>query len=117
MRKLFFVLLSCMICILMSSCYNTRIIVGDVNPRESLVMINKEWNHHLIFGLVPLDNATMKAAEYTNQYPNYVVKTNMSFLNMVVSEITFGIYAPTQTTYYVPLRDVSNYRMNYRRRR
>ena len=47
----------------------------------------------------------MKASEYVDGHENYVVKTNMSFLNMLVSWVTFSIYTPTQTVYYIPLRD------------
>lgn len=88
-----------------TSCYNTRILVGNVKPKEPVVQINKEWNHGLIFGLVPLNNATMVASEYVDGAPNYVVKTNQSFLNMLVSGVTFGIYTPTQTKYYIPMKD------------
>lgn len=49
---------------MLTSCYNTKILVGDVNPKDPLVKINSEWNHHLIGGLVPLGNAQMKASEY-----------------------------------------------------
>ena len=91
--------------LVLASCYNTRIIVGDVKPKEPLVQVNSEWNHHLIFGLVPLDNATMVAADYVNNRPNYVIKTNQSFLNGLVGILTMGIYTPTTTTYYIPLRN------------
>ena len=68
---------------------------------EPLVQVNREWNHHLIAGLIPVGNGKVEAAEY-------VVKTNMSFLNLLVSGITFGIYTPTQTKFYVPLRSVDS---------
>ena len=89
----------------LTSCFNTRILVGNVEPTEPLVEVNKEWNHGIIFGLVPLQNATMKASQYVDNADNYVVKTNQSFLNMLVSGLTFGIYTPTQTKYYIPLKD------------
>ena len=94
--------------ILLTSCYNTRILVGDVKPKEPVVEINSEWNHGLLWGLVPLNNATMKASEYVNNAENYVIKTNQSFVNMFVSYLTFGIYSPTQTKYYIPLKDIGN---------
>ncbi|MEG0162696.1 MAG: Bor family protein, partial [Mucinivorans sp.] len=80
---------------------------GDVKPKEPLVEVNKEWNHGLIAGLIPLNNATMDAAEYVNNAPNYVVKTNQSFLNQLVSVVTCFIYTPTQTKYYIPLKDTN----------
>ena len=105
MKKLVFLV----ICVVtLSSCYNTRILVGDVKPNEPVVKINSEWNHHVICGLVPVGNSKMKADEYVTGYKNYVVKTNMNFLNMLVGGITFGIYTPTQTVYYIPLRDLTD---------
>jgi len=88
-------------------CYFSHVLllVGNVKPKEPVVEVNKEWNHHLICGLVPLDNATMDASEYVNGAENYIVKTNHSFLNMLVGCITGGIYTPTQTKYYLPLKD------------
>lgn len=103
MKKL---LLIALVAIVLSSCYNTRIIVGNVKPNDPLVKISTEWNHHLIYGLVPLDNTTMWAEDYTTPYENYVVRTYVSFLNGLVSSLTWGIYTPTQTSYYVPLREL-----------
>lgn len=105
MKKFLF---ACVCILCLSSCYNTRILVGDVKHKDPVVKINSEWNHHLIGGLVPLGNATMNAEEYLAGHKNYVVKTNMNFLNMLVSGITFGIYTPTNTVYYVPLKDFNN---------
>lgn len=103
MKKMLFAVLT-VACL--SSCYNTRILVGDVQLKEPVVKVNSEWNHHLIGGLVPLGNASMVAKDYLAGHENYVVKTNMSFLNMLVAGITFGIYTPTQTVYYIPLKDM-----------
>ena len=86
----------------LSSCYSTRILYGNVERNEPLVQVNREWNHHLIAGLIPVGNGKVEAAEYVGGAPDYVVKTNMSFLNLLVSGITFGIYTPTQTKFYVP---------------
>lgn len=90
----------------LSSCYNTRILVGNIEPKAPVVEVNKEWNHHIIFGLVPLSNAYENPKDYLPQgQVNYVVKTNMSFLNMLVQGVTMGIYTPTQTKFYVPFED------------
>lgn len=96
--------IACVACL--SSCYNTKILVGDVQPKEPLVKVNSEWNHHLLGGLVPLNNATMVARDYLSGRENYVVKTNQSFLNLFVSWLSCYIYCPSQTVYYVPLRDI-----------
>ncbi|MEG1765736.1 MAG: hypothetical protein RR254_03620 [Muribaculaceae bacterium] len=109
MKKILLMIVMGVTALTLTSCYNTRILVGDVTPKEPLVEINKEWNHGMIAGLVPLNNATMKAEEYVNNAPNYVVKTNQSFLNQLVSVVTCFIYTPTQTKYYIPLKDVNKY--------
>jgi len=90
----------------LTSCYNTRIVVGTVERNEPLIEVSREWNHHLIYGLVPLNNATMKAQEYVGNHRNYVIRTYWSFLNGLVGSLTCGIYTPTSTVYYVPLKDV-----------
>ena len=100
MKKLLILALSMMS---MVSCYNTRMIVGNISPTDPVIKVNTVWNHHLIYGLVPLDNATMKTQEYIENQPNYVVRTYTSFLNALVSGLTWGIYTPTSTAYYLPI--------------
>lgn len=80
---------------------------GNVEKSEPLIEVSREWNHQLIYGLVPLNNATMKATEYVGDRENYVVRTYSSFLNGLVGSLTFGIYTPTSTVYYVPLKDIA----------
>lgn len=92
----------------MTSCFSTRILYGDVKPNEPLVQVNKEWNHYLIGGLVPVGKNKLEASEYVNNAENFVVKTNQSFINMLVAGITCGIYAPSQTKFYLPLRDLQD---------
>lgn len=104
MKKLLFLIVSV---VTLSSCYNTRVLVGDVQPNEPIMKINRTWNTHLIGGLIPVGSAKMKADEYVGGYKNYIVKTNINFWNMLVSGITFGIYTPTNTVYYIPLRDLN----------
>lgn len=89
--------------LLLTSCYNTRIFVGNVKPNEPVTEVNSVWTHHFLFGLVPGNNAKMSANEMVAGRENYVVKTNITFVNGLVSGLTMGIYTPTQTTYYVPL--------------
>ena len=90
----------------LTSCYTTKVYHGDISKTEPMVKINKEWNHHIIGGLVPV-GAKMKADEYVGEHKNYMVKTNQSFLNLLVNAITFGLYTPTTTTYYVPLKSLT----------
>jgi hypothetical protein len=90
-----------------SSCYNTKVLVGNVDDKTPMVEVNTVCNHHLICGLVPLNNAAVKAADYVGGRADYMVKTNQTFLNFLVNWLTCGIYTPTQTTFYVPLNSLS----------
>lgn len=92
----------------LTSCYSTRVMHGSVEPNEPLVQVNRVWNHHLIGGLIPVGNNKLNGEEYVNNAENFVVKTNFNFLNLLVSGITCGIYTPTQTKFYIPLREVQN---------
>ncbi|HKG05889.1 MAG TPA: Bor family protein, partial [Pedobacter sp.] len=56
----------------------------------------KKWNHYVIGGLAPvgLSDATKMAGGATD----YSVNVQHSFVNMLISAVTFGIYTPTTTT-------------------
>lgn len=105
MKKITYLVFCIGILLTTTSCFNTRLLVGNVEPNDPVIEVQKEWNHHFLFGLIPAENAKMKPAEYVDDKQNYVVRTNTSFLNGLVSGLTFGIYTPTQTTYYIPLSD------------
>ncbi|PXV69139.1 hypothetical protein CLV62_101408 [Dysgonomonas alginatilytica] len=104
--KIFFI--GILIAASFSSCYTTKVTVGDLSPRQPMVKINSEWNHHILWGLVPLGNASMRADDYVGDRTRYMIKTNQSFVNGLVSSLTFGIYTPTTTAYYIPI-DESGY--------
>lgn len=88
----------------LQSCYNTHLLVGNIEKTDPVVEVQKVWNHHLLYGLVPLNSATLKTENYIIDEKNYVVKTNIGLAQGVIQCLTFGIYTPTQTTYYVPLK-------------
>lgn len=90
----------------LTSCYSTRITYGDVKPNEPIVQVNQKWNSHFVAGLITGSDAKQKSEEFVAGAPNFVVKTNFSFWNGLVSGVTFGIYTPNQTKYYIPLRDM-----------
>ena len=71
----------------LTSCYNTKVLCGDITRQTPVVKVNSEWNHHLLYGLVPLKNAKMEAKEYVGNKKNYVVKTNQTFVNLLVNYI------------------------------
>ena len=103
MKKIVFLAL---ITVSLSSCYNVKYCTGSVNPNDPVVKVGSVRNHHFIAGLVPGGKTSIKASEYVGNRDNYVVKNNWSFLDGFLSCITFGIYTPTTTTFYVPIDDV-----------
>jgi hypothetical protein len=54
------------------------------------------WNHYVILGLAPVGVSNSK--EMADGAENYTVYTRQSFVNGLVSGLTFGIYTPTTTT-------------------
>lgn len=107
MKKVFFCGAVLLASLSLTSCYNTKVVCGDITRQTPVVKVNSEWNHHLLYGLVPLKNAKMEAKEYVGNKKSYVVKTNQTFINMLVNAITFGLYTPTTTTYYLPIDDIN----------
>ena len=78
---------------LLTSCYSYTSVVGDGAQQKNEVT---EWNHYLFWGLAPVDVSNSK--EMADGADNYEVHTRQSFVNGLLSAITFGIYSPTTTT-------------------
>lgn len=78
---------------LLTSCYTYTSVVGEGAKGNQEVT---EWNHYLIFGLAPVDVSDSKAM--AGGANDYTVTTRQSFINGLVSGLTFGIYTPTTTT-------------------
>lgn len=91
-------------CIMMSSCYTTKIANGNLTPDSPVVKVNSVKNHFLIYGLVPLKNG-YQAKKYVGEKENYVIQTQHTFVDGLLNVITFGIYNPTTTTFYLPIND------------
>ena len=73
-----------------SGCYHATI---DTGRAPNGVTIRNPWAHSFIGGLVP-----PSAVETASVCPNGIarVETQLSFLNMVASAVTFGIYSPME---------------------
>ena len=80
------------IIVLTSSCYHAQIIT-DAEPSGEV--IDQPWASGFIFGLVP-----PKEVRTASQCENGIAKvdTRISFLNGLVSAITFNIYTPMHIT-------------------
>jgi len=78
---------------LMTSCFTYTSVVGEGAQGNQVVM---EWNHYVVYGLAPVDVSDSKAM--ADGAENYEVTTEQTFVNGLISAITFGIYTPTVTT-------------------
>ncbi|RCW91384.1 Bor family protein [Winogradskyella arenosi] len=78
---------------LLTSCYSYTSVVGNGAQGNSKTTA---WNHYVIYGLAPVGVSNSK--QMADGAENYTVHTRQSFVNGLVSAITFGIYTPTTTT-------------------
>jgi predicted small secreted protein len=78
---------------LLTSCYTYTSVVGEGAQGNKEI---KSWNHYVIYGLAPVGVSDSKAM--ADGAENYTVKTEQSFVNGLISALTFGIYTPTTTT-------------------
>lgn len=76
----------------LTSCYHAQI-TTDKQPSNNV--IEKPWAHSFVFGLVPPSEVAT-----ASECPNGVAKveTKISFLNGLVSGITFNLYTPMHIT-------------------
>lgn len=79
--------------VMLTSCYSYTSVVGKGAQGGTEV---KKWNHYVIEGLIPVGVSDSKAM--AAGATDYTVKTEQSFVNGLLSVITFGIYTPTTTT-------------------
>lgn len=79
-------------CVMLSSCYTYTSVVGK--GAQGSQQLTRQ-NHYLIDGLVTLK--TSDSHEMAGGANDYSVTTTHTFLDGLVSIITFGIYAPTTT--------------------
>ena len=88
MKRMMTAVLVFAVAMTLSGCYAARIETG-LTPSSQV--IKKDWAACWIFGLVPPPTLQM-----TSNCPNGVaiVETQLSFLNMVVGNLTFGIFTP-----------------------
>lgn len=75
----------------LNSCYVHQYNVGKGAETNETV---KKKNHYLIGGLVGLDRSNPQEMAGKE---NYQVTTKFTFVDMLISSLTFGIYSPTTT--------------------
>ena len=83
----------CTVAFLLSSCYSYTSVVGDGAQGNEKIT---KWNHYVIEGLVPVGISDAK--QMAGDTDDYTVHTRITFINGLVSALTFGIYTPSTTT-------------------
>lgn len=78
---------------LFTSCYTYTSVVGEGAKGNQEVT---KWNHYVIYGLAPVGVSDSKAM--AAGATDYTVTTSQSFVNGLISGLTFGLYSPTTTT-------------------
>jgi len=73
---------------MLTGCYHAQVVA---DPEPSLVTVEKAWAHSFIGGLVP--PAELNVAD-TCTNGVHRVETKLSFLNLVASAVTLGLYTP-----------------------
>ena len=96
----------CMMCVVMmlESCYSSSFYVGDMTPETPAVKVNTKHNSHFINGLI--GEGEVNASNYVGGAESYKVKHQLTFLDYIISGVTFGIYTPSTTKFYVPVKNV-----------
>lgn len=79
--------------VLLTSCYSYTSMVGAGAKGNNQT---SKWNHYAVYGLAPVNVSDSKQLAEGSE--DYTVHTRMSFINGLVSAVTFGLYTPTTTT-------------------
>jgi hypothetical protein len=75
--------------ILLTGCYHAQV---DTGLKPSTVTVEKRWAHGWIYGLVP--PSTVDSQAKCGKKGVAKVDTQLSFANMLVGNLTGGIYTP-----------------------
>lgn len=87
-----------------TSCYRNSVYVGDMQVDEPKIEVITLWNDQYFWGSFG-GGVDHKTKDFAEKYPNFMVETKIGALNYLVSFVTFGIYTPTTTTYYIPVNN------------
>ena len=79
--------------LLLTSCYSYTSVAGKGAQGNTETT---KWNHYAIYGLAPVKVSDSK--QMADGAEDYTVLTRQTFVNGLISAVTFGIYTPTVTT-------------------
>ena len=96
------IILFALLAVAMSPCYTSRVYHGTVTKNTPQVEVASKRNHIILWGLCPLKTG-QKASDVLENKTNYTTENTWTFIDGLLNIITYGIYTPTTTKYYVPL--------------
>lgn len=99
MKNIFKFIVIFLIVLSFSSCYCDKTYVGNVNNTESLVHVASVRNEHVLGGLIVTHN--QKSFSIPDSIKDYVIERKFTLGDLLASTITFGLYTPTTTKFYV----------------
>jgi hypothetical protein len=106
MKNIRFVLLFILV-YFFHSCFISQYQVGNIEKGQPVIRIGCKKNHYLIYGLAPLSNKQI-ASDVIGNRKNYIIKTQRTLVDMIISILTKGIYTTTTTEYYIPVDTFEN---------
>lgn len=98
MKKLLFAI---MLLISFTSCYTTKTLHGNINEYTTVKEVSSKRNNILFWGLYNNDSG-IRAKSVIHNDINYMVKTQFSPVDYLLTIITLGIYSPNTTKIYLP---------------
>lgn len=86
---------------LLNSCYVQEVSVG-MDETAPAVQVAKVKNQQFIYGLV--EKTQDKAENHVKDSKHFRVRTMQTFWDGFLAGLTFGIYTPSTTYYYEPVK-------------
>jgi len=105
MKKVMLIVLASTLCLSLSSCYSSQLYVGGMKVDEPKRVFNSKTNNHFLYGLISPSSNKKDIREYVGDRQKYAIKNHHTFVNLLIEGITFGIYTPSKTTFYVPVNE------------
>lgn len=101
MKKTFICALGIGAMMMLQSCYIQNVSVG-MSQDEPVQQVDKVKNHYFLWGLVQPKND--EARNHVSNDRRFRMETRTTFWDGFLQSITSGIYTPTTTYYYEPVR-------------
>lgn len=95
MARIRLALAACAAALLSTACYKVTVVTGAA---PGATVVDQPWTHFFVFGLVPPPNGPVNVAQRCPGGNVSQVVTQQSFVNGLVSSLTFSLYTPQQVT-------------------